>query len=112
MTRKKIGIYCTAFGETTTKTAAAVAGTQCHVPLTQGVHPASAGQGTDRRTGCGARAGIPSQFIDPGNVQRNLPTGTRSASKRAREDPARLEWVQTAARRQQNHHPKAGLPAG
>lgn len=77
---------------------------QCHVPLTWGVCPAS-GQGTDRRTGCGARAGIPSQFIDPGNVQRNTPTGTWSAWKRAREDPARLEWVQTAAQCQQNHHP-------
>lgn len=110
MTRKKIGIYCTAFWGNNNKNRCC---RRCHptpCPLDSGICPASAGQGTDRRTG--ARAGIPSQSIDPGNVQRNTPTGTRSAWKRAREDPVSLEWAQTAARRRQNHHPRAGLPAG
>lgn len=104
MTRKKIGIYCTAIWGNNNKT-------HCRrhpmpSPLDLGCavlpHP---GRRTDKRTSRSAGTNMPSQFIDLGNVQRNMPTGTWSAWKRTREDPARLEWVQTAARSQQSHLP-------
>jgi len=40
-----------------------------------------------------------------------MPTGTRSAWRRAREDPARLERVRASAGRRQSPLPGSGLPA-
>ena len=106
MTRKKIGIYCTAIWGNNNKTHRRC---RCHrmpSPLDPGRTPLlRLGGWTDRHTGCGTGTDKPLQFIDLGNVQRNTPTGTWSAWKHAREDPARLEWVQTAARHQQSHLP-------
>lgn len=108
MTRKKIGIYCTAIWGNNNKTH------RCRhrrhampSPLDPGCTALPQPDGrTDRRTGCDAGTNMPLQFIDLGNVQRNMPMGTWSAWKRTQEDPARLEWVQTAARCRQSHLPR------
>lgn len=107
MTRKKIGIYCTTIWGNNNKTHRRC---QCHHPMPPPLDPGCAalprpGGWTDRRTGRGGGTNMPSQFIDLGNVQRNMPMGTWSAWKCTHEDPARLEWVQTAAWRRQSHLP-------
>lgn len=115
MTRKKIGIYCTVIWGNNNKTCRCH---RCH-PMPSPLDPEhmpllQLGGRTDRQTGCGAGTNKASQFIDLGNVQRNTPTRTWSAWKRTQEDPARLEWVQTAARCQQSYLPpmRGCQPAG
>lgn len=104
MTRKKIEIYCTEIWANNNKTQRRRHPRPMSSPLDPGCTALpQLGRQTDRRTSHGAGTNVPLQSINPGNVQRNTPTGTWSAWKRTQEDPARLEWVQTAARHQQSH---------
>lgn len=77
MTRKKIGIYCTAIWGNNNKTHH-----RCCRPLLPALDPRTCGPPLDGRTDETQHGtNVLSQPTDAGNVQGNMATGTRSASK-------------------------------
>lgn len=115
MTRKKIGIYCTTIWGNNNKTHRRC---RCHHPAPSPLDLGCAalpqpGGWTERPAVALGQTCLRNSLIRA-MCREIRQRGPGSAWKRAREDPARLEWVQTAAWCRQSHLPltRGCQPAG